>query len=453
MAELQPSATVYVATSFLLAQAEALPQLCSELSLAEGLRQLVLELSGRATDAVSARLVALSSLTQLDSLRLYGVAIWSCIRTEDEQLRALLLPLTQLTRLELRFEPERDEEQDSDDDDYISERDKYWDNMHHSPEFPWQRAVCGLSKLQDLHVSLDADTEDWPRAMFKGDLDPALSQLTALRRLSVLGMELWDVGDNHDDDDDDDDHDSAESNQLQLAALPALETVALRLHTFRDKYPGLGSRQQVVLSRLVSLSLALRYEFDRPDSETHLPAIAAPAMTELILDGMMLAADSEQLSWLPGLPSLKNLVLKDMNVATIELPHGIIECSGLTELVLERFMVSYNYDFKSALKPSGCLLRSLPVAGPYLSGLRRLWLPKNAFNVVPPCLATATALEMLDLADQQLSADSDQQQAPRVLGLHVLGSLTRLWWVDLSGFSQFGTRRFQAAHPSINIML
>jgi len=149
---------LYQAKFLFLVQAAALPQLCSKLRLAEGLRELVLELHGRATDAVSAKLVALSSLTQLDSLRLHGVAIWSCIRAKGEQLRALLLQLTQLTRLELRFEPERDEEQDSDDDDYLNERDNYWETMQNLPEFPWQCAVCGLSKLQELHVSLDAET-------------------------------------------------------------------------------------------------------------------------------------------------------------------------------------------------------------------------------------------------------------------------------------------------------
>ena len=389
---------------------------------------------------MSAELVALSSLTQLDSLQLHGLAIWPCTQAEGEQLRAVLLPLTQLMRLELRFEPERDEEEDSDDYDYLNERDNHWDNMEHSPAFPWQRAVCVLSKLQELHVSLDAETTEWHRAMFKGDLLPALSQLTALRRLSVLGMELWDLGE--------------ESDQLQLTALPALEMVALRLHTFHDSYPGLCHHQPVVLSRLVSLSLALCYEFE-PDNVTHLPALIGPALTEFVLDDMMLAADAEQLSWLPNLPVLRRLVLKDVKTAGSELPRGIVLCSSLTELVLERIKVGDSYDPECDSRSTGCLLSSLPGVVPYLIKLRRLSVSGNAFTGVPSWLAGATALEQLDLADQQLPAggDIDDKQAPRVHGLHVLGSLPRLLRVDLSGFNKYSTRRFQAAHPSVNVVL
>ncbi len=439
-----------MATTFLLAQADALPRLCNQLKLATGLRELVLDLNGRAACAVTCTLPrALSSLTQLNSLQLHGVTQWPSYHAGGEQLRAVLLPLSQLTRLGLRLEPAHepayDENAESDNDDV--EYDAHWNYMDMLPYFPWQRTVCELTKLQELDVSIAAAMKKGRHVMFKGALPSALSQLTALRRLSVLGMELWhyahDLGD--------------ESSQLQLEALPALETVALRLHTFYDSYPGLCNQQPIVLSRLVSLSLTLQFEYpdELPMNNIHMPAIVAPALTELILDGSRLALDCEQLSWLPGLPVLRRLVLKNLKTASSELPHGISECSGLTALVLERIMVSFDYDPDSADDSSRygswSLFRSLPAAGPYLSELRRISLSGNAFTRVPPSLVAATALEMLDLTNQRSPAGGDEQQAPRVHGLHVLGSMSQC--MDLSEFSQCGIRRFQASRPNVTVIL
>jgi len=229
----------------LLIQAEAFTWLCNQLSLAAGLRKLVLDLEGRAAAAVLERLNKLSRLPQLDSLQLRGMALSS------DHLVAVLPRLARLTRLVLRFDWD------------------HWDAIGGCQDaFPWAAAVCGLVNLRELRVTSVADVEHSCTSMFKGALPAAMSRLTALRCLDVLGMREWDVR-------------LDDGDQLQLAALPALETAALRLHTLCGGYPGLCGESQVVLSRLVSLSLGLRVDTEAGDccTDMHLPIIVAPALT------------------------------------------------------------------------------------------------------------------------------------------------------------------------------
>ncbi len=407
----------------LLAQAAALPRLCSQLTLASGLRELVLDLRGRAADAVTTRIAALSRLTQVDSLQLRGIAI----DAEASRLVTTLSPLSRLTQLALRFDWD------------------HWDTAEQHTTFPWERAVCVLSSLQDLHVSTDIDEPQSRVRMFKGALPAAMSRLTALRHLAVLGMDEWDARD--------------DSDQLLLPALPALETAALRLHTLCGQVPSLCDQRQVTVSHLVSLSIALRVEVDleEPYADTHIPAIIAPALTELMLDDIKLAPDSQQLSWLPGLPKLRRLVLKDVKTAAKELPGGALQCSRLTELVLSRFQISYSHqpaDEENGYRPE-CKLRSLPDAGPYLNQRACLSLVKNGFTVVPHCLAAATALTTLDLGDQNLRHFCCAQHAEPVRGLHVLDNLTQLRCVRLIGFRKCGAglRRFRAVRPDVELVL
>jgi len=244
----------------LLPQAAALPRLCNQLSLADGLRELVLDLDGRAAAAVPAKFASLGRLTQLDSLRLQDIAI----DVKADHLIAALSPLTRLTQLCLRFDCD------------------YWDTIEGHAAFPWEEAVCVLTGLQELHFSTIIDEPHSRVHMFKGALPAAISRLTALRRLVVLGMDEWDARD--------------DSDQLLLPALPALETAALRVHTLCGQVPTLCSQQPVIVSRLVSLSLALRVEVDadEPYVDTHIPTIIAPALTELILDDIKLALDSDR---------------------------------------------------------------------------------------------------------------------------------------------------------------
>jgi len=397
----------------------------------------VLELEGRATCAVPANFAALGSLTQLDSLQLRAVD-WD---TRNEHLCAALSPLTRLTRLDLYYTTAHLQSAvEHDDDEY-----QYSQDSGDLEAFPWETAVCGLTNLQELHVSSDRKSHGSITGMVFGALPAALSQLTALRRLAVLGMSEWEV------------RDYPAHQQLQLAALPALETAALRLHTSTGEYPGLGLHRQVALSRLVSLSLALRNDATIHDQyeATHLPAIIAPALTELILDDILLAPDSEQLDWLPGLPKLRRLVLEDLKTAAIELPNGIAACSGLTELVLKRVLVRFDNEPRGCLSKPECRLRSMPADGPYLSQLVRLSLCKNAFSAVPSCLAAATALELLDLAKQKLRDSYYEAHGAPVRDLHVLDGLARLRCVNLEGFRNNGAglRRFRKAHLNVRVVL
>ncbi len=174
---------------------------------------------------------ALSCLTQLDSLQLHSIANHS---VRGKHLTAALSSLTRLTRLSLRFEdqpwsPYDDPDAVEDDSTRIV--------------LPWTHAVCGLTNLQQLCVTAAA-ADDWYRAaMFRGVLPAALSQLTALRHFTVLGMDAGpsDLG-----------------IPRPLEALPALEVAVLRLKQRSDTDPSLGNQQHIVLSRLVSLSLALQ---------------------------------------------------------------------------------------------------------------------------------------------------------------------------------------------------
>jgi hypothetical protein len=301
--------------------------------------------------------------------------------------------------------------------------------------------VCGLTGLQQLSVNAVTDVKQSCVTMFKGALPAAMTQLTALRRLEVLGMDDKEA---RDDDD-----------QLRLADMPALETAALRMRTLIGRFPGLCEQQQVVMSRLVSLSLALRVETynDEPYPDTCLPIIIAPAMTELVLDDILLAPCCEQLSWLPGLPQLRRLVLRDIKTAANQLPDGVIQCSRLTELVLRRFQVNYDGEPDDGYYPywPSCKLCSLPGAGPYLSQLVHLSLAMNGFSAVPPSLAAASALEILDLNKQSLRAWSCDQHEPPVQGLHVLDTLPRLRCVNLVGFKKSGAGICRAAHPTVEI--
>jgi len=411
-------------TGCALLQAEVLWWACGQLRLAEGLRELVLELHDRSARAVSARLLDLGSLTQLSSLVLRGLAV----AVDSGELIEALSSLNGLTRLDLQF-------------DY----DEY-DEACDQTAFPWEEAVCELLDLRELRVSSATGirSDFGPFQMFKGTLPAAMSQLTALRRIEVLGMRDFDVRD--------------DSDEMLLAELPALETAALRLYTLGGQYPSLCHQQQAVSSRLVSLCLALRfdYEGEEPCPETRMPPIIAPALTELTLDDIRLAPDSEQLSWLPGLPSLRRLVIKDLKTASAQLPHGVMACTGLTELVLHRILVSYSTPtIRYIWSRPDCRLRSLPEAGPWTDRLVRLSLCKNAFYAVPPCLVSATALKELDMGKQQLRVHYGHSHSAPVQGLHLLDNLTRLRCLKLAGFKKGGAglRRFRAVHPDVCVML
>jgi len=401
-----------------LPQAAALRQLCSQLTVAHALRKLVLELTGRATYAALPAVAALSSLTQLDSLQICGIDL----KLEDERLGAALRPLTRLTQLALSLNYDRQR---------MARMYDYPDETECFDPFPWEAAICGLTKLQELRVCSETDSKYRFSRGFAGALPAALSQLASLRHLEVLGM---DEEDERDDDD-----------QLLLAALPALEAAALRLRTVSGEYPGLGRQQQVVLSRVVSLRLALR-DGDGNGQETYLPDITAPALTELVLDDIWLAQEIDQLSWLPDLPPLRRLVLKDLKTDSSQLPQGIMACSGLTELVLKRILLKYDEDRQR--------LCSLSAAGPYLSRLVRLNLAGNAFGKVPPCLAAATALQHLKFASQRLVLLPQDHQFPRMKGLDVLVNCTNLRSVNLADFRKGGSgvRRIRAAHPDMRVV-
>ena len=417
-------------------QAAALPQLCSQLRLARGLRELVLTLQGRAAGAVPAKLASISCLTQLDSLQLGGIGN----RTQGKHVSAALRPLTRLTRLDLRFVyHEEPGNADSDaDEDADGEQDS-------RTTFPWASAVSRLINLQELRFIADIDPSGVWGASVKGALPAALSSLTALRQLTVVGLDTYEVHNNRD--------------QPLLPALPALETAALELHTLTDAFPGLGHRpidgpdfgQQVVLSRVVSLRLTLRCNAEAGQlyESTLLPAIIAPALTELTLAGMWLQPYSSELNWLPGLPRLRRLVLTDVETQSCALPKGVAACSGLIELMLDGFKVSTD--------DGPVLLRHLPAVGPYLSKLVRLGLPRNAFDTVPSCLAAATDLELLDLSAQEISAPGCKsgKHAAILQGLPVLGNLPHLRSVIFLGFnaSEDNIRLFRASHPFVTITM
>jgi len=177
-----------------LLQAEALPRLCSVLWLAGGLRELELDFLGRAADPVSARVGGIGRLTQLCSLQLRGMQF----AVRGDHLMSTLSPLTQLTRLGLCFD---------------------WDHLELQGrvQSDWQHAVCKLTKLQELRIESAEKYKYDCGSMHKGALLAVLSRLSALRHLAVLGMKEWDA--------------QAVSDQLHMEALPALETVALQLHT------------------------------------------------------------------------------------------------------------------------------------------------------------------------------------------------------------------------------
>ncbi len=400
---------------------------------------------GWAGDAVPARLSSLGQLTQLRALQLTDVAV----DVEEQHYIAGLSPLTRLTRLGVRF---ADNHVRSDAIPYVRDR------VMQLP-FPWGETVGGLIHLQELRMTTGTDNHSC-RDMFEGKLPAALSQLTALRHLEVLGMsEAWTS--------------RGVFSHLQLAALPALETAALRLRQCETgQFESLRQGQPAELSRLVSLSLSLRIDFNQYEEyrDTHLPTIIAPALTELILDTIKLAPDSEQLGWLPDLPKLRRLVCANLQLASDQLPQGIAACSGLTELALRRvgdarptrsqpddgdYIDPEDYDSDSP-RPAERLLRTLP-EGPYLSNLVCLSLSGNAFDAVPQALATATALELLDLAHQNVpvaAEDSGGDALASVQGLHVLAVLPRLRRVILEGFEQDDDcARFQAAHPHIDVCI
>jgi len=406
-------------------QAAALPQLCSQLRLAKGLRELVLELQGSAAGAVPAKLASISCLTQLDSLQLNGIGN----RVQGKHVSAAVRPLTRLTRLGLRFVYNEEP------DDAASDADEDGDDEQDSrTTFPWASAVSRLINLQELRFTADIDPDGVWGASVKGALPAALTSLSSLRQLTVVGLDTYKVHDNRD--------------QPLLPALPALETAALELHTLSNVFPGLGQwsvdgpdpAQQVVLSRVVSLRLALQYNAEAGQlyDSTLLPTIVAPALTELSLGGMWLQPDSSELSWLPGLPKLRRLVLTDIETQSAELPKGVTACSGITELLLDGFKVSTD--------DGPVLLRHLPRAGPYLSKLVRLGLPRNEFSSVPPSLAAATALELLDMSGQQISAAG-------CACLKVLDRLPRLRGVILGSFkgTEDDIRRFRASHPNVTV--
>ncbi len=425
--------------SLYAAQAAAFPRLCTLLWIADGLRELVLHLRGRAAQAVTEKIAELGRLTQLDSLQVSGVYI--AVYSGD--LHAALNPLTRLTELGLQF------------------NEDHLDVAGLCPAPQWGSAVSNLINLQELRV---ASAPIWfgTCGFFRGALPASLSRLTALRRLEVHGQRDWDALD--------------ESDQLQLGALPALETAALWLYTQSGQYPGLGRQQEVVLSRMVSLSLSLQVDVlkkgsgtyvcvHEPFADTYLPALIAPALTELILCNFKLAPDSEPLGWLPGLPRLRRLVLTDVKLSSRQLPRGIAACSGLTELVVTRLRLDYKPDVlvdNRVVRAPDVRLSALPAVGPYVSSLVRVSLTGNAFAVVPPVLAAATALQHLDLSHQMLRNSKliiedrylEQQPAP-VQGLHVLDNLTRLESVTLLGYKKAGAgiRRFRLANPSVSAVL
>ena len=304
--------------------------------------------------------------------------------------------------------------------------------------FPWA-AVCRLTYLQQLRITADFDHDLNCGAIVRGTPPAALSRLTALQELTVLGMDTWQM--------------RRDSDEPLLPALPALGVAALQLHTLSDEYPGLGRRHQVVLSRIVSLSLVLRYNAKACGlyEDTQLPAIFAPALTELTLADMSLAPGNGELSWLSGLPSLRRLVLKDLETPSSEIPQGLVASSGLTALVLEGVSLPPSNDDDWDDWP--CFLRGLPAAGPYLSKLVHLSLRKNGFSTVPPCLAAATALELLDLGKQK-SSEYDEDCTEPMLGLQVLEGLTRLRSVNLEGSdSGVDIQCFRRARPRVNVML
>ena len=408
----------------------------SPLRPAAGLRELVLGLHGQTSGAAPGGLSELGRLTQLRALQLSDAAIdvpvghWS----------AALAPLTRLTRLGVRFA-----RPDEDFDDGVLRDDV-------PAEFPWGDAVSGLIHLRELRMMTDTDGAGC-RGMFSGALPATLSRLTALRHLELLGTSAWTW--------------RRDFRHLQLAALPALETAALRLQQIRTgHFESLRRGQRAELSRLVSLSLTLRVDVDTCDDDhedTHLPTIAAPLLTELILDTMKLAPDSEQLSWLPDLPRLRRLELTSVQTASDQLPQGIAACSGLTELVLRRIgdirpgftdpdLARYETADGSRLPERP--LRALP-DGPYISNLVHLSLSGNAFSAVPFALVTATALEVLDLDDQRVSGAAAFRYDARVpvQDLHLLGVMPRLRRVYLAGFRRDsdGTN-FEAAHPHIELI-
>ena len=317
-----------------LAQAMALPELCNQLKLAKGLCELALDLDGRAAHAVPAKLPTISRLTQLRSLQIHGIAN----DVEDGHLTAALVRLTQLTRLSLRFVHEANE--------YVD-----WDDTDGQVYFPWAAAICGLTNLQQLNVTADTDINSYCSTIFKGCLPASFSALTALQKFAVLGMDTWQV--------------HSGSNQLLLAALPALETAALHLHTRAADFPGLSRQRRVVLSRLVSLKLGLRLgaQPGQGYQSTCLPTIVAPALTELSLEDMALAPDSGGLQWLPGLPRLRRLRLTDIQTASSELPEGMMACTGLTELVLEGVMVMESSNTESDSSDRGTTIRYGGAAG------------------------------------------------------------------------------------------
>ena len=420
-------------------QAEALLRLCMPLRHAGELHQLTLVLCGRAASAVPARLPALGRLTQLRSLELSCVAL----DVPGDNWVSALAPLTRLTRLCLEFG----------DDGSMSCEEGLGEPV---AAFPWEAAVCGLVDLQELRVGSDLNDSPCCTGMFKGSLPASLSRLTAMQHFEVLGMAEWGTGG---------------AAGLQLAALPALERAALRLQQPSEtgQLPTLRRGQLVELCRLVSLSLALRVEEEDYHEDMHLPAIAAPALTELVLDDIKLAADSEQLPWLSDLPKLLRLMLANLRITSRQVPEGVRACSGLTELVLQRMEVgcysSEMSDYESDHYDKS-YLRTLS-DGPYLSRLARLSLFGNAFSAVPPALMAATSLELLDMAHQDLprinvrhwyrhgfipECDSDP---PRVQGLRPLNGLTRLCCVNLCGFEKYDAwiRQFQATHPHVSVIL
>ena len=247
-------------------QAEALPRLLAPLRLAEGLCEVVLGLHGKAGTAVPGRLSSLGQLTQLRALQLIDVAV----DVEGQHFVAGLSPLTRLTRLGVSFA-----------DDHV--RDDHGRDETIPRAFPFGEAISGLIHLQELRMNADTDDRSC-RGMFRGSLPVTLSRLTALRHLTLLGMSEWTS--------------RSEFEHLQTASLRLQQTCISRFESLR---PG----QRAELSRLVSLSLSLRVDFEECDyyRNTRLPIVVAPALTELVLDTIKLARDSEQLSWLPDLPN------------------------------------------------------------------------------------------------------------------------------------------------------
>jgi len=144
-------------------------------------------------------------------------------------------------------------------------------------------------------------------------------------------------------------------------------------------------------------------------------------------------------------------VLKDLDTGSRELPEGIMACTGLTELVLDSVKVTISLPGSN---PPGMEdqreVSNLPVAGPYLSKLVSLGLPRNGFSKVPPSLAAATALELLDFGDQILYVD---EYTGILDGMSVLDGLPRLRGMNLTGFEASDARfdKFRAAHPHISL--